>query len=83
MSASSDEVCEELGRVQACPRGPILNRIGPRDRGNLVDAPSCTTFGTPTRPSLDPDAYLDVCAAPEDSPKVDVTKVLTGPILQG
>jgi hypothetical protein len=35
------------------------------------------------RPSLDPDADLDVCAASEDSPKLVVTKVLTGPAPTG
>jgi hypothetical protein len=34
-------------------------------------------------PSLDPDAYFDVCAATEDSPKLEVTNVLTGPVPTG
>src|ERR1019366_4544342 len=63
----------------------VRNRPRPclrRPHRSSTTAPASTPSGryaVGLRPSLDPDAYVDVCAATEDNPKSEVTKDLTGP----
>jgi hypothetical protein len=63
--------CRSEG-VTGSPPGHCSSKQAPTSR------PS-GRYAVVLRPSLDPDAYLDVCAAIEDSPNLRSPKVLTRP----